>query len=204
MSNKKMEKYNFEEVIFSSSATTIQVVKRKDDQKKFVFKKSTETFQALTSVESFKKDFQLTSMLHKSYPENFIHMEEMIELNNGAICLVEDLEGISLLKSFQTNGAYSVKDFLGVSVKMTQSLQFAHTKQILHRDVKLANFMLTETGKIKLIDFGISVLVTRKSPSISCTSPTGTLSSIFFFFLILLNFERLYVTRTNRENIKKY
>ena len=66
MSNKKMEKYNFEEVIFSSGATTIQVVKRKDDQKKFVFKKSTETFQALTSVESFKKDFQLTSMLYKS------------------------------------------------------------------------------------------------------------------------------------------
>eukprot|EP01080_Neovahlkampfia_damariscottae_P013082 gene13082-8442_t len=57
---------------------------------------------------------------------------------------------------------------------MSKCLYYSHKTQIFHRDIKLGNF-ITSGEKVKLIDFGISVTVTRKSPSVSCTAPTGTI-----------------------------
>eukprot|EP01080_Neovahlkampfia_damariscottae_P012580 gene12580-6400_t len=136
-----MDKYTEGEVIFSSGSTNIQFAKRKDDGKQFVIKKPADSYQALSSVESFKKDFQFTSMLHNSYPNHFVHMVECLEQNNGSIYLVEEMEGISLQKSLQTDGVYSVEKFVDTACMMSKCLYYSHKTQIFHRDIKLGNFI---------------------------------------------------------------
>eukprot|EP01080_Neovahlkampfia_damariscottae_P004950 gene4950-8546_t len=84
-------------------------------------------------------------MLQISYPKHFVNMIEMVEQKNGAILLVEKEDG--------------------------QGLQMYLSKK--QKDVKLANFVVSSDEEtVKLIDFGISVMVSRKSPSISCNAPT--------------------------------
>eukprot|EP01080_Neovahlkampfia_damariscottae_P012586 gene12586-6406_t len=136
-----MNSYNTGETIFASGNTIVSIVTRKTDGKQFVLKKPANNYQALSSVESFKKDFQFTSMLHKNYPNYFIRMVECLEQNNGSIHLVEEMEGISLQKSLQLNGTFSIKKMVDTACMMSKCLYYSHKTQIFHRDIKLGNFI---------------------------------------------------------------
>lgn len=42
--------------------------------------------------------------------------------------------------------------------QISQALNHIHKKGVIHRDVKLSNFVLDKDGNVKLIDFGVSIL----------------------------------------------
>ncbi|KAL7750289.1 hypothetical protein RI367_004462 [Sorochytrium milnesiophthora] len=54
-----------------------------------------------------------------------------------------------------------VRESLANRVSMVQGLSFLHSCGKLHRDIKCGNILLTETGKIKLADFGVSTQITK-------------------------------------------
>eukprot|EP01080_Neovahlkampfia_damariscottae_P004334 gene4334-7690_t len=124
-------------------------------------KNTSEEFPSSHMMESFKKDYQFAKMLYQSYPDHFVNTIEMLDKKNGGVVLVEKEDG------------EEIEEFLKIAIEMTKSLHFAHSKHIVHRDVKLANFVISsKSDSVKLIDFGLSVMVSRKSPSVSCTKPT--------------------------------
>eukprot|EP01080_Neovahlkampfia_damariscottae_P007774 gene7774-12248_t len=167
------EEYEAKDILFSSSKTVIQVAWSKTKNEEVLLKSSAEAFPSFTLIESFKKDFQFAKMLYQDHPEHFVNMIDMVEQKNGGITLVEESDGTGLQIYLQKNGKLTATEFLKIAIEMTKALYYAHTKQILHRDIKLANFILSEkTNRVKLIDFGLSVMVSRKSPSIACTAPT--------------------------------
>ena len=45
--------------------------------------------------------------------------------------------------------------------QMINGLAYCHSKNILHRDIKLDNILLSATGEIKICDFGVSKIVHR-------------------------------------------
>ena len=51
---------------------------------------------------------------------------------------------------------------------ITQGLGHMHGLNILHRDLKTANILLTKAGVIKLADFGIAKVATRSRVSLGC------------------------------------
>jgi serine/threonine protein kinase len=192
--------YELDEILFSSSKTIIQKAKRKLDNKQMVLKMSTETVPTMAVVESFKKDFQLTTMLHQSFPQQFINMIEMLPQKNGSVVLVEEFDGTGLQNILEKKVCFQEKEFLEIAKEMAFALHCAHSKQVLHGDIKVGNFVFTSNQTIKLIDFGFSSVVSRKSPSIACRNPTGKL----FTFNTFNRHIFLYVTGTNWKNFKEH
>ena len=169
-----MEKFNVSEVIFTSSNTIIERATRNDGVD-VIIKKPHHTFPSQALVESYKKDFSFTKSFHDTNPEYFINMLDIIEQKNGSVVLIQEDVGSGLETLLQKKKLFTTKEFLILARDMTKSLDLVHSKQVIHRDIKVSNFVFDEKNqKPKLIDFGLAVYVSRKSPSISCSKPIGT------------------------------
>ncbi len=77
------------------------------------------------------------------------------EQNNTAYIVMEFLEGTSL-KSYvkQQGGKLEVGEALGIIQPVVKALAGIHEKGVVHRDISPDNIMITNSGKVKLIDFG--------------------------------------------------
>ena len=54
------------------------------------------------------------------------------------------------------DGPVPVDDSLKIWSQIAEALEHAHDKNIIHRDLKLANVKLTPEGKVKVLDFGLA------------------------------------------------
>ncbi len=51
-----------------------------------------------------------------------------------------------------------IEEALDIAVQTAQGLQAAHQKEVVHRDIKSANLMVTPAGQVKIMDFGLAQL----------------------------------------------
>ncbi len=65
-----------------------------------------------------------------------------------------------------------VKDY---ALNVAEGLAFAHSKNVIHKDIKPQNVMITKDGEVKLMDFGIAETVRTSMSRIQNTSSSGTL-----------------------------
>ncbi|KAE9340381.1 hypothetical protein PF008_g11139 [Phytophthora fragariae] len=76
------------------------------------------------------------------------------------ICIVHELvEGSDLLEHLLENGKMPEDQAAGVFRQLLSALEYCHTRNVFHRDLKLENVMITKDLKVKLIDFGLSEVV---------------------------------------------
>jgi non-specific serine/threonine protein kinase len=109
---------------------------------------------------------------------NILNVFEVID-ERGTLCLVMELLDGQTLKSYLTNlktgPGIPVPQALGWLEQVARGLKAAHDKNIIHRDIKPHNIMLTSAGQVKIMDFGLAKL--RNSASITKTGTSlGTLA----------------------------
>lgn len=76
------------------------------------------------------------------------------------ICIVHELvEGSDLLEHLLANGKMPEDQAAGVFKQLLSALEYCHSRNVFHRDLKLENVMITNDLKVKLIDFGLSEVV---------------------------------------------
>jgi serine/threonine-protein kinase len=70
--------------------------------------------------------------------------------------VMEYVDGVTLRDIVHTDGPMPPRRALEVIADACQALNFSHQHGIIHRDVKPANIMISKTGAVKVMDFGIA------------------------------------------------
>ncbi len=92
----------------------------------------------------------------------------------GQIYLVmEFVEGESLADRVSRLGPLSAAEAINVVRQVATALEYAHARQIVHRDIKPGNLMVNTLGMIKVLDFGLAILNDDDS-SVRATQGVGT------------------------------
>ncbi|MBI3228038.1 MAG: Stk1 family PASTA domain-containing Ser/Thr kinase [Mycolicibacterium cosmeticum] len=70
--------------------------------------------------------------------------------------VMEYVEGLTVGKLIQRHGAMPPQRAISIIGDVCTALEFSHSRGIVHRDIKPANIMITPTGTVKVMDFGIA------------------------------------------------
>jgi hypothetical protein len=87
-----------------------------------------------------------------------ITVHDVVEPDGRPWIIMELVEGRSLAQAVEDDGPLPPRRVAEIGVRLLDALTTAHGKGLLHRDVKPANVLLAEDGRIILTDFGIAAL----------------------------------------------
>ena len=94
---------------------------------------------------------------------NVVTIHEVDTVDGVDFIVMELIEGRSLAQRL-ADGRVSIDEGLAVAEQIGSALEAAHAAGLVHRDVKPANVMLTPTGHVKVLDFGIAKRLTPTQP----------------------------------------
>ncbi|PYQ63894.1 MAG: hypothetical protein DMF53_08955 [Acidobacteria bacterium] len=97
-----------------------------------------------------------------SHP-NVVAVYDVAESPEGAYIAMELVEGISLERLLLQRGRLRPAEVIPLGAAVARGLAAAHTRDVVHRDVKPANVLLGRDGSIKVTDFGIADLIAATS-----------------------------------------
>lgn len=107
------------------------------------------------AVKRFINESKAVSML--SHP-NIISIYDVSMSGESKYIVMEYVEGITLKNYMMKKGALPFPEIISFCEQILRALAHAHSKGIVHRDIKPQNIMLLKNGLIKVADFGIAKL----------------------------------------------
>ena len=111
----------------------------------------------LASDEEFRRRFrtesQAVAML--SHP-NIVSVYDVSRSGNVEYIVMELIDGITLKQYINRKGLLTWKESLHFATQIAKALQHAHSRGIVHRDIKPHNIMILKDGSVKVADFGIA------------------------------------------------
>lgn len=109
-------------------------------------------------LDSFKRESQAAAGLQ--HP-NIVSIYDVGRTGNINFIVMELVDGRPLSDLIKEKGRLDYKTTIDIAKQMASALSIAHKHQIIHRDVKPHNIMITSDGVAKLTDFGIARAVSN-------------------------------------------
>ncbi|MEI8366631.1 MAG: protein kinase [Parachlamydiaceae bacterium] len=111
-------------------------------------------------VQRFLKEAEIIAMT--DHP-NIVKLYGHGEWEGGLYIAMEFIQGTSLRQTLLQR-PISLKRALEIVIDIAYALCHLHTHGVIHRDLKPENVLITESGEVKVIDFGIAQLLTERGP----------------------------------------
>ena len=112
--------------------------------------------------EDFRRRFhaegQAVAMV--SHP-NIVAVYDVSSSGEADYIVMELIDGISLKQYMEKKGVLNWKETLHFGIQISKALEHAHSRGIVHRDIKPHNVMVLKNGSVKVADFGIARVMSQ-------------------------------------------
>lgn len=120
----------------------------------------------------FTREVQAVAALN--HP-NIVHVYEVSEFNRRPFFAMEYVQG-DPLRELMRHGKMSLENALTYIIGLCEGLEAAHKVGIVHRDIKPANIVVANSGRVKILDFGLA----KRASDPTLTSMGSTLGTICY------------------------
>jgi len=120
-------------------------------------------YPAPSELTRYKQEYELIRSLDL---DGVVKAYDLRRYQNSLVMLLEDFGGESL-KSWTAERQLTLEEFLTIAIKIAESLGAIHAANIIHKDINPSNLVYNpESGQLKIIDFGISTVLSRENPTL--------------------------------------
>ncbi len=149
--------------IYESSKSVVYRGIREGDNKAVILKFLKEDYPTPEEILRCKQEYKIT---HRLNIEGVVRAYGLEKYKNTLVIIFEDFGGESL-KILMNNNAFALKEFLFLAIKISEILREIHSSHIIHKDINPSNIVFNPyTKQLKLIDFGLSNILSREKPTI--------------------------------------
>ncbi len=153
-----------------------------------VYKAKDNRLQRYVAVKELREEFiddedfinkfrrEALSAASLSHP-NIVGIYDVIEDHNMHYIIMEYVDGKTLKELISEKGPFSSNDVLELGMQIVSALKHAHSKKIIHRDIKPQNILMTNDGVLKVTDFGIAKAV----DSATVVATGNAIGSVHYF-----------------------
>ena len=106
---------------------------------------------------------------------NIVRLHNFEDGETTKFLVMEYVEGETLAHKIAREGRVSEDDARRISVEICKGLELAHSKKVIHRDMKPGNVLLGKDGSVKIADFGIARLCRDSVSRLTAMQDSGTL-----------------------------
>lgn len=109
-----------------------------------------------TDQEALERLTREVSVARRVTHPNVIRIHDMSEVNGLHYVSMEYFRGVNLKEHLKRSGALSLMNAYQILTQMWDGLEAAHSQGVIHRDLKAQNIMISPSGQVKIIDFGLA------------------------------------------------
>ena len=125
-------------------------------------------------IKRFKSEAQAAASLNHA---NIVSIYDVKNEENLYYIVMELIQGKTLKEIINEEGALPCKWSIDIAMQICSALEMAHKHDIVHRDIKPHNIIITEDGVAKVTDFGIAKAVSNST----ITAFGTTIGSVHYF-----------------------
>lgn len=129
-------------------------------------------------IRKFKREsLAAASISHPNIVSIYDVGSETIDGDVVHYIVMEYIDGKTLKELINEEGRLSEKRALNYALQIAEALKTAHSKHIVHRDIKSQNIMVTKDDRVKVTDFGIA----RVADNTTVTATNAVMGSVHYF-----------------------
>jgi beta-lactam-binding protein with PASTA domain len=134
--------------------------------------------EQLTSDEEFVSRFRREAQAVASLSHtNIVSIYDVGHSGDTYYLVMEMVEGRNLKELIKENGPFPIDKAIAIAKQICDALEHAHEHQIIHRDIKPHNIIITKDGVVKVTDFGIA----RAVSTATVTHSGNIMGSVHYF-----------------------
>lgn len=107
---------------------------------------------------------------------NIVSIYDVVDEGKLHYIVMELIEGITLKSYIAQKRRLDVKEAVSISIQVAQGIAAAHSRNIVHRDIKPQNIIISKDGKVKVADFGIARAATSQTITVSAVGSVHYIS----------------------------